>query len=335
MVPRRMALIYSSAFTSAGFTFTVFSASTIPSYTFANIAKTALFCSFPSVEEKYCCDLTRHTMSTSKTTSQSIPDTEFCGSNTGYLSSKDASALDAELMTQPGGFALEQLMELAGLSVAEAVYNAYPPNSSTTKTSVVVVCGPGNNGGDGLVAARHLAHFGYNCSVVYPSLQKSVEKNQHYANLVQQCKGMNIPFQEAMPTENSADIFVDALFGFSFKGEPREPYASIIMNDFVLSKIPVVSVDVPSGWDVDHGDVLGTGFMPNVLVSLTTPKLSSKKFPGRHFIGRFLKWYLLIHFFLLQSFLSNFFIVASRPFHFLIQVVAFYRLYWHKNMALR
>jgi len=100
---------------------------------------------------------------------------------------------------------------------------------------------------------------------------------------------MDISIVEVMPSEFSADVYVDALFGFSFQGEPREPYASIIMNHFVDSQIPVVSVDVPSGWDVDRGDVLGTGFMPNVLVSLTAPKISSKAFVGRHFIGgRFL-----------------------------------------------
>ena len=51
----------------------------------------------------------------------------------------------------------------------------------------------------------------------------------------------------------------------------------------------VISVDVPSGWKVDEGDVSGMGFTPDVLISLTAPKLSSKTFSGRHFVGgRFL-----------------------------------------------
>ena len=54
-------------------------------------------------------------------------------------------------------------------------------------------------------------------------------------------------------------------------------------------KSVLVSVDVPSGWDVDGGDLTGTNFHPDVLVSLTAPKLSAKKFRGRHFVGgRFL-----------------------------------------------
>lgn len=282
MVPRGLTFICSSVFKSAGLTLTFISLNILPTVTFSTIAKTALSCSFPTVENSLCRSSTRM-ISLTKSDPESIEDMR--DSITGYLSSKNASALDSDLMSQPGGFTLEQLMELAGLSVAEAIYQVYPPNSSTMKPSVVVVCGPGNNGGDGLVAARHLTHFGYNVLVVYPSLQKSILKNQHYANLVQQCKCMDMSIVEDMPSDFSVDIYVDALFGFSFQGEPREPYASIITNHFVGSPIPVVSVDVPSGWDVDRGDVLGTGFMPHVLVSLTTPKISSKAFVGRHFIG--------------------------------------------------
>ena len=58
----------------------------------------------------------------------------------------------------PLGFSVDQLMELAGLSMACSVYAEYPPSSHKR---VLVIAGPGNNGGDGLVAARHLYHFGY------------------------------------------------------------------------------------------------------------------------------------------------------------------------------
>jgi NAD(P)H-hydrate epimerase len=331
MLPRPLAFICSSVFKSAGLTLTFFSFNVLPTVTFSTIAKTALSCSFPPVENSFCHSSTRMKSST-KSDPVSIGDMR--DSVTGYLSSNNASALDSDLMSHPGGFTLEQLMELAGLSVAEALYEVYPPNSSTTKTSVVVVCGPGNNGGDGLVAARHLAHFGYSILVVYPSLQKSILKNQHYANLVQQCKSMDISIVEVMPSKFSADVYIDALFGFSFQGEPREPYASIIMNHFVDSQIPVVSVDVPSGWDVDRGDVLGTGFMPNVLVSLTAPKISSKTFVGRHFIGRsFLKQKMILLCLSYNQCLPKHSFVHLSLVR--LQVVAFCHLYWPKNTVLR
>ena len=66
----------------------------------------------------------------------------------GFLDATSAAALDEELMTQPG-FTLEQLMELAGLSVAEAAYIMLSELPTTNQaTQVLIVCGPGNNGGE-------------------------------------------------------------------------------------------------------------------------------------------------------------------------------------------
>ena len=210
---------------------------------------------------------------------------------TGYLNAADAAALDAELMSSPG-FSLEQLMELAGLAVAEAVYQVLPP-SQGIRPRIMLVCGPGNNGGDGLVAARHLVMFGYDCVVVYPKRSKG----QHFINLVQQCRDVGIDILEELPSDflgesKAYDAIVDAIFGFSFSGEPREPFATILTQmQRVQSQlgIPILSVDVPSGWNVDQGDVRGSGFLPEVLISLTTPKESARNFQGRHFCGgRFL-----------------------------------------------
>lgn len=214
---------------------------------------------------------------------------------TGYLNAQDAAALDQELMSVPG-FSLEQLMELAGLSGAEAVYAVVGPSPLTgRKPKIILVCGPGNNGGDGLVAARHLVMFGYESIVVYPKRSSK----QHFINLIQQLEDLDIPVLDHLPedllTKGEAatyDAVVDAIFGFSFKGEPREPFASILkkMKEAQESLgIATVSVDIPSGWNVDTGDEAKTGFRPNVLVSLTAPKLSAKEFEGRHFVGgRFL-----------------------------------------------
>jgi hydroxyethylthiazole kinase-like uncharacterized protein yjeF len=71
----------------------------------------------------------------------------------------DAASLDEDLMG-PLGFSVDQLMELAGLSVACAV-----AKEQSAPSKVLVLAGPGNNGGDGLVAARHLHHFGYQVTV--------------------------------------------------------------------------------------------------------------------------------------------------------------------------
>ena len=207
-----------------------------------------------------------------------------------YLNATAAAALDAELMTQPG-FTLEQLMELAGLSVAQAVYTVVEQErkSDINKPNILVICGPGNNGGDGLVAARHLVHFGYDCTIVYP---KRSAKQPHYANLVQQCTDLGIEIRDDMPSSLSPyTAFVDAMFGFSFTGAPREPFASIIQQLVeVQDTTTIVAVDVPSGWHVNDGDAQKTGFAPAVLVSLTAPKQCARHFTGKHHFcgGRFL-----------------------------------------------
>ena len=76
-----------------------------------------------------------------------------------YVGQEDAQKIDLELFNEYH-FSLDQLMELAGLSVAEAVATCYSKEKlSRERPRVLIVCGPGNNGGDGLVAARHLMSY--------------------------------------------------------------------------------------------------------------------------------------------------------------------------------
>ncbi|KAG0344621.1 hypothetical protein BG004_004293, partial [Podila humilis] len=105
-----------------------------------------------------------------------------------YLSQKAAQAIDVELMSPSGGgFSFEQLVELAGLSVAQAVTKVY---SKDQYPRIMVFSGPGNNGLDGLVAARHLSHFGYHPRIYYPKRpDKPVNKG-----LMAQCLELDIPF---------------------------------------------------------------------------------------------------------------------------------------------
>jgi NAD(P)H-hydrate epimerase len=143
-------------------------------------------------------------------------------------------------------------------------------------------------GGDGLVAARHLFHYGYQPTVYYPKQSK----NELYQRLTKQLKDLKVPFTEDFPAAlKSTDHIVDAIFGFSFSGEVREPFPKVIeaLRD---TKLPVLAVDAPSSWNIEDGppdDGPGKGFMPEALISLTAPKPLVKWFKGRHFVGgRFL-----------------------------------------------
>jgi len=196
------------------------------------------------------------------------------------LSAKNAAALDEDLMSV-GAFSIDQLMELAGLSVSQAVYRGHPPSRGRR---VLVACGPGNNGGDGLVAARHLWHYGYKPTIYYPKQSK----NDLYQRLATQLRNLSVPFTEDFPGAlKETDHIVDAIFGFSFSGEVREPFPAVI-RALEETKVPVTSVDAPSSWNIESGPPSsgpGANFMPEVLVSLTAPKPLVKYFKGRHFIG--------------------------------------------------
>lgn len=110
------------------------------------------------------------------------------------LRADDAASVDAELMSSPG-FSVDQLMELAGLAVATAVHKEFEGLAAERGgcLRVLVLCGPGNNGGDGLVAARHLAHFGHKPAVVYPRMGSSDEAKRLFGVSTDCCARARLP----------------------------------------------------------------------------------------------------------------------------------------------
>lgn len=244
-----------------------------------------------------------------------------------YLTAKQALEIDQELMGPSQAFSLDQLMENAGISVAHAAVdflnhhhknnnsenkNDDPQQRQQQPSRILILCGVGNNGGDGLVAARHLSHFGHRVTVVYPRALPESSLNQQqqlYANLLTQCRNLNVEIRSDMPGDSSMidssyDLMIDAVFGFSFAGTSiRTPFDSVIRTMNQCRVCPILSVDIPSGWHVEQGNVHGLG--PErvaALISLTAPKLCAKHFTGGvHYLGgRFVppamaqKWNLVL-----------------------------------------
>ncbi|XP_059498930.1 LOW QUALITY PROTEIN: NAD(P)H-hydrate epimerase [Stegostoma tigrinum] len=88
---------------------------------------------------------------------------------------------------------------------------------------------------------------------------------------------------QALFIDEVYNLVVDAIFGFSFKGEVREPFASVL-GTLEGVTVPIASVDIPSGWDVEKGNP--SGIQPDLLVSLTAPKKAATHFQGRyHYLG--------------------------------------------------
>jgi uncharacterized protein involved in tolerance to divalent cations len=81
------------------------------------------------------------------------------------------------------------------------------------------------------------------------------------------------------------DCVVDSMFGFGSTGPLRAPFDEMIRTLAGCVSAPILSVDIPSGWDVERGDVHETGFVPEALVSLTAPKKCAAFFRGKHYLG--------------------------------------------------
>lgn len=154
-----------------------------------------------------------------------------------YLNQAEATQIDLDLFNEYK-YSVDQLMELAGLSCAHAIAKSY----QTTDGVVLVCCGSGNNGGDGLVCARHLALLGFRCDVYYP---KQTDK-QLYQNLLWQCQSFSdsiqivskCPTPDEVNGENRYGLIVDALFGFSFKPPVRKDFLDV-MDVLSKSRVPI------------------------------------------------------------------------------------------------
>lgn len=193
-------------------------------------------------------------------------------------------------MKPPRGFQTATLMELAGFAVAQAVYDTY---ATTAITRAVVIAGPGNNGGDGYVAARHLRHFGFQVAVLAPawppSSSRSSEQQQLYGSLIQALEELHVHVHTgaedtvAWATSDAGftatDVAIDAVLGFGAKGAPRAPYDALLAAAQDKAGA-TVAVDIPSGWEVDSPPAQGdtSVYWPDLLVSLTAPKRCATAF---------------------------------------------------------
>lgn len=155
-------------------------------------------------------------------------------------------------------------------------------------------------GGDGLVAARHLALWGYAPAYYYPAKSR----HEHLVRLETQLRRLGVPELgsaadvlvalgqqpgASSSTTPTVDHVIDALFGFSFRPPVRAPFDEVIAalqrNTAASPGVPVTAVDIPSSWDVDSGPAADNAYAPEVLVSLTGPKPAAAFFTGRHFVG--------------------------------------------------
>lgn len=199
------------------------------------------------------------------------------------LTPDQAATLDRQ--TQALGIAAEILMERAGRAVARAAIDLI---GGSYGRRAVVVCGKGNNGGDGLVAARHLARWGVRVAVVAlePLLDMREPAAANAARLSEEPSIRVLPFSDAgLERElTRADVAVDAIFGTGFRGIPEDAWAGAI-DGLNASAVPVVAVDIPSGVNGATGAIEGEAVRAHLTVSFGAVKVGAVLLPGAGLAG--------------------------------------------------
>jgi len=159
------------------------------------------------------------------------------------------------------------LMENAAIGIAGAARRLLPGAAG----AVAVICGPGNNGGDGFAAARHLANAGAKVRIhllVPPEVYR--EGSDAAVNLAI-VRALRLPLRSDLDF-GETDLLVDAIFGIGLAREPKDPYRSAI-HAINSSGRPVVAVDVPSGLDANTGEPLGVAVRATVTATMAAPKV--------------------------------------------------------------
>jgi hydroxyethylthiazole kinase-like uncharacterized protein yjeF len=183
---------------------------------------------------------------------------------------------EADRLTIAGGAAGLTLMENAGGAVAQAVSGRQSAGSR-----VIVLAGPGNNGGDGFVTARLLAEQGYAVTVLLAGALDNL-KGDAAAAAKAWDRGVAVAKPDALA---GADIIIDALFGAGLD-RPVSGLAQAMIEAVNAQAAPVVAVDLPSGINGSTGAVMGTAIKAEQTVTFFRKKPGHLLMPGRVYCGK-------------------------------------------------
>ena len=196
---------------------------------------------------------------------------------------------DADRRTIEGlGIPARTLMERAGQQVAAVVAREFGP---VRGRRVVVICGRGNNGGDGFVVARALVEAGADVQILVLGALDGVKGDARDAlaalrdvhDVVE--VGDTATWASWRPALRSATVIVDAITGTGFN-PPLTGLAGTVVDDVNAAGVPVVAVDLPSGLSADSAGVTGEAIEATVTVALAAPKIPHVLAPAEGWVGR-------------------------------------------------
>jgi hydroxyethylthiazole kinase-like uncharacterized protein yjeF len=196
------------------------------------------------------------------------------------VTSREMHAL--ELNAEYFGVSRLQLMESAGHHVALEIASKFRPEKP-----ILIFCGLGGNGGDGFVAARHLASMGFKVTVILAGKTEDIFSKEALENWkALQFLNETVPIHEvydsAIIPETTAEVVIDALLGTGTKGKLRPPILQLVqkINSMAAFK---VAVDVPTGIDADTGEVLGEAVKANLTITFHKTKKGFES--AREYVG--------------------------------------------------
>lgn len=209
------------------------------------------------------------------------------------LSAHEMREID-RMMTEELGVDLLQMMELAGSHLAELTLGLF--GSLVRKAPVLVLAGGGNNGGGALSAARHLTNRGANVSVLTVGEKKRMKPAPLHQRKTLLALGIPVfHFNEIRESDEmetllgGASVLVDGVIGYGLQGDLDQAPLQVVsaMN---RSHLPIVSLDVPSGFEMSGGVLRGPCVRASATLALALPKTgilsdAGRKVAGRLFLG--------------------------------------------------
>jgi len=196
-----------------------------------------------------------------------------------YLTAEEMAEAD-RMAIEDFGIDVIALMENAGVATARVAKKMV--GGDVRGKSIRCIVGRGNNGGDGLVAARHLYDWGAEVRVTLAGEQSDLRDvpARQFATVFK----MGIPVVGLGEGLQGAHLVVDALLGYGSRGSPREPVAGLI-RECNASKIPILAVDIPSGMDATSGEPGDPTIEARATVTFGLPKTGFLNPRARSYVG--------------------------------------------------
>lgn len=193
------------------------------------------------------------------------------------------------IMIDEIGVSILMMMENASRNIA--VLTRMILGGSLKNKKIIILCGKGNNGGDGLGAARHLINFGANVICIISenaSMLGKETRTQFY--ILKNINAKLIEFSDKNYYKieayiKSSDLIIDALLGYNMKGNPKKPISTLIHLSNNARK-PILAIDIPSGLNGDTGLPNDPTMKATTTITLALPKVGLLKKSAREHVGK-------------------------------------------------